>query len=955
MNSLYNSKIIEEKWQKIFDQNLFFSPDQTKNDAFVIIMPPPNVTGILHNGHALFLTLQDILIRFNRLKGKTVLWVPGTDHAGIATQIVVERELLKTEGKTRQEIGREKFLEKTWNWVEKNGQTIIKQMKRLGASADWSRQKFTMDHSHTRAVNTAFVQLWNENLIYRSERIVNWDSKTKTVLSNEEIEYIESQGELFKFAYKILDLNSINPESSKEEIVVATTRPETMLGDTAIAVSPNDPRYKHLNGKKVWHPFLNRIIPIVFDSEVDPNFGTGAVKITPAHDPIDFSIGERHNLERISIFTPDLKINSNGGIYCGLTKLEARDRIKKELFKIGLARGSENISHNVGISSRSGEVIEPILSKQYFVKMSEMAHRAFEVVNLGQTRIIPSNWKKIYDHFMLNIQDWCISRQLWWGHRIPIFYDLEKLNGRSIQNISDGEIKHISIAAVENLTSKYGSEKYQQEEDVLDTWFSSAIWPLSVMGWPDKTKDLEFFYPSSVLETGSDILFFWVARMMMFGIHFTKQPPFKDIYLHGMVRDSQGRKMSKSLGNSIDPLDVIDGISLNDLITKTKKHPVPRKLLPKVIKELETSYPDGIPALGSDGLRLSLAMLSGSGGNHNIKLSIPRMFGYRAFLNKIWNASLFVLRHVENKQIEDVCKIFSKLEIEDKYILSQAQHLIENVNISLSEYNFSRAAEQIYHFVWVEMCDWYIELAKLRIQKQEVLATLSELISITIRLLHPFCPFITEEIWENLPKCVGYCSFSEFPKSNSNLIDSNAENEFKKFQDIVIMFRNARQESKLPVNKKMSAVLLSESVENMKFVKQWENAIIKFAALNSLCFALRKNYIIEKLSIINSNTNYDVILLSDEYLDLNSEQERLNRELNKIIKNYTVIAARLNNPKFVECAPENIVEQHKEMLIDLKKQKERIGDSIIRLRQKKNRITYDDNMAPRDGFEPPTR
>lgn len=922
MDSLYNSKIIEEKWQKIFNQEMFFSPNFSNRDIYAIIMPPPNVTGILHNGHALFLTLQDILIRFNRLKGKNVAWIPGIDHAGIATQTVVERELLKTENKTRKEIGREAFLRKTWDWVEKNAPIITKQMKRLGASADWSKQRFTMDQQHTRSVNEAFVHLWNENLIYRGERLINWDPGAKTALSNEEIEYTERKDELFKFAYKILN--------TKEEIVVATTRPETMLGDTAIAVSAKDARYKHLHNKKARHPFfLDRIIPIIFDDSVDPKFGTGAVKVTPAHDPVDFSISERHDLNRISILTEDLKINHNGGVYIGLKKLEAREQIKTDLCALGLSRGSDIISHNVGISSRSGEIIESILSKQYFVRTNEMARKAYDAVNSGQTKIIPSNWKKIYDHFMTNIQDWCISRQLWWGHRIPIFYDTNRLDKKSLNSLTDDEVRSISVASIENLEFKYGSHKFQQEEDVLDTWFSSAIWPFSVLGWPEKTKYLDFFYPSTVLETGSDILFFWVARMMMFGIYFMKQPPFKDIYLHGMVRDSHGKKMSKSLGNSIDPLDVVDGISLENLIKKTKTYPVPQKLLPKIIEGLEKDYPNGIPESGSDGLRLSLAMLSGNSG-HDIKLSIPRIFGYRAFLNKIWNASRFILKHIDHKETKDIHTILPMLALEDKYILSKLQSLIRDTETLLDSYNFSKAAERIYHFVWTEMCDWYIELVKLRIQKQEVHSVLLELISVITQLLHPFCPFITEEIWENLPKHIGYCSFSKFPKFDLSLIDLSAEHEFEKFQDIITMFRNIRQESKLPLRKKIPAIILSESEESLTVARQWENPIVRLTSLHSLDFALRKDYTVKKLSLINSNSNYDIVLLLDEFLDIDIEQKRLNRELEKISKDRVKIEIRLNDLDFLKNAPEEVIKQHRKTLEDIEKKTKRIKEDISR-------------------------
>ncbi|MEI6789689.1 MAG: valine--tRNA ligase [Myxococcaceae bacterium] len=919
MDAKYDAKNVELKWQEAFDKANFFEPDASKKDPYVIIMPPPNVTGVLHNGHALFVTLQDILVRFHRLKGRKVLWLPGTDHAGIATQTVVERNLLKSENKTRHELGRGAFVEKIWEWVSQNGSIIIGQMKSLGASADWSRQKFTLDPDCTAAVNEAFVRLWNEGLIYRGERLVNWDPGSQTALSNEEVDHVARKGELFKFAYKIKD--------SSEEIIVATTRPETMLGDTAIAVNPKDSRYTHLVGKIALHPFFQkRSIPIIADPMVDLEFGTGAVKITPAHDPADFATGERHNLERISIFNFKAEINENGGSYTGLSRKEARKKIKQDLEFLGLTRGIDPIDHNVSVSSRSGEDIEPMLSRQYFVSTKEMGQKAYEAVNSGQTRIIPASHKKTYDHFMLNIQDWCISRQLWWGHRIPVFYDLEKLAGRNLRDLSDTEVRALSVASTEDLVAKHGTDKYVQEEDVLDTWFSSGLWPFSTLGWPHKTQDLETFYPSAVLETGFDILFFWVARMMMFGIHFMGKPPFKDIYLHAMVRDAHGRKMSKSLGNAIDPTDVISGISLEDLLEKTKTYPVPAKILPQVLDGLKKDYPEGIPPAGADGLRLSLAMLSGQG--QDVKLAIPRVSGYKAFINKIWNATRFALMRLGPDPILSLEEVRTDLKLEDKYILSRLNQVITQIDSNLSNYEFSTASETLYQFFWTEFCDWYIELAKIRIETQAVRSVLVELLSNSVRLLHPFCPFVTEEIWHNLPGQEGYCSFSEFPKSDSSYIDLNAEQDFKKLQQIIVMIRNARQESNLPAQKKLPVIILAESQTDLDFVIKHQDAISRLALLESVEFKLRADFKIPACSAINSNSIYDTVLLLEGILDPNIEKQRLSKELEKTIKELTGLEQRLNNPGFVAKAPPEVLEQHKQQLTELSQKKAQIIKSL---------------------------
>ena len=703
----FSSKNIEEKWSKLYEEQQIFKAGQTKDlhkKPYVIMMPPPNVTGALHNGHALFVTIQDILARFWRMKGYDVLWLPGTDHAGISTQTVVER-VLKKEGKNKYDLGREEFLKRVFAWKDIHGNRIIEQLKMLGASADWSRLRFTMDEQCNLAVTTAFIKLWNDGLIYRKERLVSWDPISKTALSDEEVEHVERESPLVYFAYKFTN----NPQ---KEIIVATTRLETMLGDVAVCVNPHDERYKDSIGQELIHPFYSdRKITIIADEYVDKDFASGAVKITPAHDPNDFDIGQRHNLEKIVIFDLNAAISIQGNFF-GLDRFIARKKIQEELDSLGLLRKVETIKNSVCISQRSMSEIEPMISKQYFVDAKPLAKLCLDAVNNNETNIIPKHFKKIWDHFLENIQDWCISRQLWWGHRIPVYYHIpslkkailnyphlscyqallnnksdEEILAQALDELDDDTIRGISFVFENNPHNK----DYIQENDVLDTWFSSGLWPFSTLGWPNETPDLKRYYPSAVLETGSDILFFWVARMMMFGIYFMGKAPFKDIFLHSMVRDAHGKKMSKSLGNAIDPQDIIDGITLEDLVEKTKTYPVPPSHLPKVLQGLKKDFALGIPSIGADGLRLSLAIFCGQG--QDVKFSIPRVVGYKAFLTKVWNATRFALMNIdENIEIQPLEKL--TLSLPDKYIISKLNKTILEVQKALEEYKFSERSEE---------------------------------------------------------------------------------------------------------------------------------------------------------------------------------------------------------------------------------------------------------------------
>lgn len=932
----FNREEIETKWSKLWLEKELFKADSTsKLSPYVIMMPPPNVTGVLHNGHALFVSLQDILARFWRMKGKDVLWLPGTDHAGIATQTVVERQLLKNENKTRHELGREKFLARVFEWKDKHGSQIIEQLKLMGASADWSRLRFTMDEQCSHAVKTAFVKLWDEGLIYRKERLVNWDPKTKTALSNEEVDHVEKTGELCYFAYRL--------KNSNEEIVVATTRVETMLGDVAVAVNPKDERYKHLVGQELIHPFFpERKILVIADDYVDKDFGSGAVKITPAHDPNDFKMGERHKLAFINIFTLDAQINELGGDFAGLDRFDARKEIKARLESLGLIRKVEPITHAVSISQRSGVDIEPMLSRQYFVDAKPLAKKAYDAVENGEVKLTPPSFKKIWDHFLLNIEDWCISRQLWWGHRIPVYYEIDKLKKAildhenpelncklalknneplnkvlrlALDELDEETIRNFSHALVDEHRDK---SKFLQEEDVLDTWFSSGLWPFATLGWPEKTPDLAKYYPGDVLETGFDILFFWVARMMMLGIHFMQKPPFKDIYLHSMVRDSHGRKMSKSLGNAIDPIDVINGISLDDLLNKTKTYPVPKENLNKVLAGIKKDFPEGIPSAGADGLRLSLAIFSGQG--RDVKFSVPRVLGYRAFLNKVWNATRFSLLNIDNNfSYQGINNL--NLSLADKAIISKLHKTILKTEEAIKNYRFSEAAENLYHFFWDEYCDKYIECAKTSFkhdnaEQQEITKNvLVYLLDNSMRLLHPFCPFISEEIWQVLPSKrkheeagIDYCAVAPFPSFDEKLIDESAENIIELLFASCTMIKNGRQASGLSASLPVPVKLLAKDEKIKKLLEANQELISHLAKTSSLNFGLRGEEV-KELSVINSSADVDAVLFLAGLIDVEKEISRLSQAQQKVLKEKAGLEARLANETFVNNAPDEVVSQ----------------------------------------------
>ncbi len=943
----YDPTEVEARWYARWNDAGVFRADaratlEGGREPYVIMLPPPNVTGTLHNGHALTVALQDILIRYHRMRGMNALWLPGVDHAGIATQAVVERELQRQEGVTRHELGREAFTERIWAWKEKNGSRIVEQLKVLGASADWSRERFTLDEVCSRAVREAFVRLWNEGLIYRGERLINWDPGTRTALSNEEVDHEERQGELWRFAYPLAD--------GSGEIAVATTRPETMLGDTAVAVHPDDPRYAALVGRALRHPFFpERELRVIADAAVDREFGTGAVKVTPAHDPNDFEIGRRHGLAAINIFELDATINERGGRFRGLPRAQARTRVKAELAALGLVRGSEAITHAVAVSSRSGEVVEPMLSRQYFVRAKPLAAAACAAIDeRGETAILPSSWKATWDHFMHDIQDWCISRQLWWGHRIPVFYDLaamrraiaedaarrggdsaalralragapeHELLQLALAGVDDDLVRGFSVASTEDLCAGPAGARYLQEDDVLDTWFSSGLWPFSTLGWPDETDDLRAFYPGAVLETGFDILFFWVARMMMFGCHFMGRAPFRDVYLHAMVRDSQGRKMSKSLGNAIDPLDVIHGIALDALLEKTRSHPVPQAMLPEVLEGLRREYPEGIPASGADGLRFSLAALSGQG--RDVRLSIPRVAGYRAFLNKIWNATRFALLSAGSGAPAPLAEVAERLSLADRWILSRLQAAALRAAESIESYRFDELANGIYQFFWSELCDWYIELAKgafaegaLPARREAARSTLVHVLDASMRMLHPICPFQSEEIWQRLPgreqrwRGVAFCALAPFPTADAALRDPAAEAALERVIGVVTGLRNLRRDAGLPQRAPIAAVALVEDPAARASLADFAAELRRLAGLSELSLPEPGAYAVPRQAAVHSEPGLSLVLPLEGLIDLEAERKRIGGEIAKARRELEGYERKLGNPGYVSKAPADVV------------------------------------------------
>ena len=850
----YEPKEAEEEWYYYWERNnLFKANAKSDKSPFSIVIPPPNITGSLHMGHALNNTLQDILCRYKRMKGYEVLWQPGTDHAGIATQNVVEKDLA-SKGTDRHQIGRERFVELVWEWREKYGGMIINQLKRMGSSCDWSRERFTMDEGLYRAVREVFVRLYDENLIYRGDYIINWCTRCQTALADLEVEHEDRDSFLYYIRYPF--------ENREGYLTVATTRPETLLGDTAVAVNPEDERYKDLSGYHVLLPVLNKPIPVIFDKYVDREFGTGALKITPAHDPNDFEIGNEHQLERIKVIDEGGRMNELAGPYQGMDRFQCRDKILDDLKNSDLLEKTEPYRHAVGHCYRCKTMIEPLLSKQWFVRVGPLAEEAIAAVKNGKTRIVPSNWEGVYFEWMNNIRDWCISRQIWWGHRIPAWYCQEC-----------GEV----IVAKEDprVCIRCKSKNLQQESDVLDTWFSSALWPFSTLGWPDATDELKTFYPTSVLVTGFDILFFWVARMMMMGLHFMGDVPFRDVYIHALVKDEQGQKMSKSKGNIIDPLEVLD-------------------------------------RFGTDAFRFTLAILAVQG--RDIRLSEERIAGYRNFINKIWNAARFALMNLKDCKPPSVHN--STLTLADRWIMARMGQIAQEVTNFLDGYKFNDAASTCYQFVWHEFCDWYLEMAKLELyskeqKRREVAQSVMQiLLSGVVRLLHPFVPFITEEIWQMLPNTEGSIMVARFPQPKEFIYDEESIKEMDLLNGVITGIRNIRGEMNIPPRKYVKVVI------DVKGPKEREILANNLAYITSLA-KVESMDIVSDIEKPEGSATYvygdiQVHVLLKGLINYDDERKRVNKEIKKIEHEMDLSRRKLANKDFLNQAPLRIVENVRE-------------------------------------------
>ena len=916
----YEPADVEAFWSdKWIELNVFAASDALPDPRprYVLPMPPPNVTGSLHMGHALTCTLEDILTRYHRMAGFCTLWQPGIDHAGIATQTVVERQL-KRENLSRHDLGREKFLERVWKWKGESGGRIALQQRVLGVSADWPRSKFTMDPELSVAVREAFCKLYEEGLIYRDTRLVHWDCEAQTVLSNLEVENEPAQGELYNFAYPVY--GAPLDGAPENELVIATTRPETMLGDTAVAVHPDDPRYKHLHGKRLQHPFLDRTVPIITDAElVDMAFGTGAVKVTPAHDWNDFATGKRHKLEEINILTLDGKINENGGEFAGMDRFVARKAVKKALAAKGLERGSKQHELVLPRSERSGSIVEPMISTQWFVKMKPLAEPALEAVRSGKTQIIPEEWKKTYDHWMSNILDWCISRQLWWGHRIPAFF---------CQSCG-----HITVTRAESIDAcEKCKGPVKQDEDVLDTWFSSALWPFSTLGWPNKSNLLEKFYPASDLETGYDILFFWVARMMMMGIHFMGEPPFKRVLLHGLVVDETGDKMSKVKGNVIDPLDLVRGAKFDDVVQKA----LPGAPLEEALKKFKKAYPsvanmgEGFPAYGTDALRFTLASYSPQA--KRIPLSPKKIEGYRHFCNKLWNATRFALPYLAGAKVTTEPPKATKLMT--RWLLSRLGKTTQIVKQGIDEFRLDDSTQALYRFVWNEMCDWYLELAKpifnggSEAEKAEVRDVLAYTLEASLRLLHPFIPFITEELWHKVPRPEGApisLAIAAFPTAGP--VDEEAEKEMGDLMAAIGAIRSIRSEHEVHPGAQVEVVLRSDDEARRALLTREALAIRTLAKTKGDAAVGPRGTPRPKGAVMNASTDLDVLVSLLGLVDAKKEGERVKREIAKVEKDVASIEKKLALPSFADKAPPEVVAEAKAQIVELKRRREALEEA----------------------------
>ncbi len=859
LSKTYDPKNVEDKLYNFWIENGFFKAHVNKNKKpYTIVMPPPNVTGKLHMGHALDETIQDTIIRFKRMQGYETLWVPGTDHAAIATEAKIVEQMRK-EGISKEEIGREKFLERAWKWKNEYGSNIVSQLKKLGASCDWSRERFTMDEGCSKAVREFFVRLYEKGLIYKGEKIINWCPKCKTSISDSEVSFEEKNGHFWNIKYQVV--------GSDEFVVVATTRPETMFGDVAIAVNPSDKRYNHLVGKIVKIPIVNREIPIISDEYVDVDLGTGALKITPAHDPNDFEVGLRHGLEIIKVMDESAIMNEKAGKYQGLDRYEARKMLVNDLDKSGYLDSVKEITHNVGMCYRCSTVVEPRVSNQWFVKMESLAKPAIDCVKSKKTSFVPERFSKIYYHWMENIKDWCISRQLWWGHRIPVWY---------CKDCGEMMVSRDDISEC----TKCGSYEVHQDEDTLDTWFSSGLWPFSVLGWPDKTPELDYFYPTKVLVTGYDIIFFWVAKMIFSSLEMTGLPPFENVLIHGLVRDSQGRKMSKSLGNGIDPIEVIE-------------------------------------KYGADALRFSLIL--GTSPGNDMRFFYEKVEASRNFANKIWNAARFVHMNVDSEDVK--IELPAEMGTIDKWIVSRFNKISKEITQSIEKFELGIAAQKLYDFIWDEFCDWYIEFSKIS-GKKEVLVWIMTNI---LKLLHPFMPFVTEEIWLSFPHKESSIMVSDFPKYKSDYVFEESEKDVEVIISVIKSVRNLRREMNVPQGRK-SAIYIETS--NLKFS---ENLLKHKEILCRLCLAkdvtISEKFNLEKY-VTAVNDYVKIYLPTEELIDISAEISRLNKELELSKKQLLQAEQRLKNKNFISKAPKEVVDGAKDLYNKLNEKVEKLENTI---------------------------
>lgn len=926
MEKTYNPHSIEQRWYQTWEKNDNYSP-KGGDESFSIMIPPPNVTGSLHMGHGFNNTVMDTLTRYHRMKGHNTLWQPGTDHAGIATQMVVERQL-NAEGKNRHDLGRDKFIDRIWDWKEESGGNITRQLRRLGSSLDWSRERFTMDDGLSDAVQEVFVKLHEEGLIYRGKRLVNWDPVLHTAVSDLEVISEEENGSLWHMRYPLTDGSGY--------LVVATTRPETMLGDSAVAVHPDDARYQSMIGKTITLPLVGREIPIIADDYVDMEFGTGCVKITPAHDFNDYEMGKRHDLPMFNIFTIDAAINDEvPEKYRGLDRYDARKQIVKELEALDLMDKIEPHKLMVPRGDRSGAVVEPFLTDQWYVKVEELAKPAIEAVENGSIKFVPDNWKNTYYEWMNNIQDWCISRQIWWGHRIPAWFDDE---GKVYVGRSEEEVRE---------KNNLGDIHLRQDDDVLDTWFSSALWPFSTLGWPAKNdvdaEMLKTFYPTSVLVTGFDIIFFWVARMIMMGLKFMGDVPFKEIYIHGLVRDSHGQKMSKSKGNVLDPIDLIDGIELETLVNKRTSGMMQPHLAEKIEKQTRKDFPEGIPAFGTDALRFTFASLASTG--RDINFDLGRIEGYRNFCNKIWNAARYVLMHTEGQDCGQLEYKNGDGEIEltaaDRWILSRLQETTQTAEDAIASYRLDHMANAIYEFTWNEYCDWYLELSKTVLfddnasdaVKRGTRHTLVHVLEVVLRLAHPTMPYITEEIWQRIAPLAGINAetimLQKYPEYDKNKFDPASVKEVEWIKDFIIGCRQIRSGMDIKPGKPLAVLLQNGSSTDQSLFNKHKAYLMKLAKLESITWLDNSDEAPESATSLVGEMK--LLIPMAGLIDKDAELKRLDKEIEKLTKQSKQLQGKLSNPGFTDKAPEAVVQKERDKLAE-------IETALESLQQQKEKI-----------------